>query len=124
MGVSGTRHILLLAACLGLGGCAAPPAYTFASFVLDGASLIATGKSVSDHALSAAVEKDCAMWRLLKEGHINAVCREEAEESEIAITVAANRPAPHSGTYKFAAAEVSPPPEAPDHDPPMSASKR
>ena len=103
----------MLAAYLGLGGCAAPSAYTYFSFALDGASLVATGKSVSDHALSAAVEKDCAMWRLLKEQDIKVVCREYADESETAITVAANRPAPHPATYTFAAAEVSPPPGSP-----------
>ncbi len=113
MGVGGTRHIWLLAACLSLGGCAAPPVYSFVSFALDGVSIIATGKSVSDHALSAAVEKDCAMWRVLQEQDIKVVCREYADGSETAITVAANRPALHPATYTFAAAEVSPPPGSP-----------
>ena len=113
MARSGTRHLWLIAACLSLGGCAAPPAYTFVSFALDGVSIIATGKTVSDHALSAAVEKDCAMWRLLGEQDIKVVCREYADESETAITVAANRPVPHPATYTFAAAEVSPPPGSP-----------
>ncbi len=107
------RHIWLLATCLGLGGCAAPPAFTYVSFALDGVSLVTTGKSVSDHALSAAVEKDCAMWRLLEERAIKAVCREYADESETVITVAAKRPAQHPATYTFAAAEVSPPPDSP-----------
>ncbi len=110
LGVSGIRVFWLLAACLCFGGCAAPPAYTFFSFGLDGASIIATGKTVSDHALSAAVEKDCAMWRLLGEQDIKAVCREYAHESETAITVAANRPASHPATYTIAATKVSPSP--------------
>ena len=110
------RHVLLLAACLGLGGCVAPPSIvTYLSYALDGVSLVATGKSVGDHALSAAVEKDCAMWRLLKEQDIMAVCREYADESETALTVAAYRPAPHPATYMFAAAEVSPTPQSPVH---------
>jgi len=87
-----------------------PPVYSFVSFALDGVSIIATGKSVSDHALSAAVEKDCAMWRVLKEQDIKVVCREYADGSETAIPVAANHPAPEPATYTFAAAEVSPPP--------------
>ncbi len=86
------RHIWLLAACLGLGGCVLPPGVTYFSFALDGVSLVTTGKSVSDHALSAAVEKDCAMWRLLQEQDIKAVCREYADESETAITVAGQSP--------------------------------
>jgi len=113
LGVGGTRHIWLLAGCLSLGGCAVPPVYSFVSFALDGVSIIATGKTVSDHALSAAVEKDCAMWRLLVEQDIKVVCREYADESETAITVAANRPAPHPATFTFAAAEVSSPPSSP-----------
>ena len=87
MGVSGVRVFYLLGACLGLGSCAAPPAYTFFSFALDGASIIATNKTVSDHALSAAVEKDCAMWRLLGEPDIKAMCREYVDENETAIMV-------------------------------------
>ena len=110
------RHVWLLAACLGLGGCVAPPSIvTYLSYALDGVSLVATGKSISDHALSAAVDQDCAMWRLVQEQDIMAVCREYADESETALTVAANRPAPHSATYMFAAAEVSPPPRSPVH---------
>ena len=92
------RHIWLLAACLGLGGCGAPPSVTYFSYALGGVSLVTTGKSLSDHALSTAVEKDCAMWRLLQEQDIKAVCREYADESETAITVAANRPAPQPTT--------------------------
>ncbi len=53
------------------------------------------------------------MWRLLGEQDIKAVCREYVDESETAIMVAANRPAPHPATYTFAAAEVSPPPDSP-----------
>ena len=44
-----------------------------------------------------------------------AVCREYADESETALTVAANRPAPHPATHMFAAAEVSPLPQSPVH---------
>lgn len=71
-----------LFACLGLAGCVAPPAVTYASFALDGASFVATGKSVSDHALSMAVAKDCAVWRAVTEQDVEAVCRDVAEDGE------------------------------------------
>lgn len=50
--------LLLLAA-----GCAVPPAVTIASFAADGVSYVATGKSVTDHGLSAATAEDCALLR-------------------------------------------------------------
>jgi hypothetical protein len=36
-------------------------------------ALLSTGKSVSDHAISAAAKKDCAVWRVVKDEE---VCRE------------------------------------------------
>lgn len=50
--------LLLLAA-----GCALPPAVTIASFAADGVSYVATGKSVTDHGISAATGHDCALLR-------------------------------------------------------------
>ncbi|HEY9078472.1 hypothetical protein [Magnetovibrio sp.] len=42
-----------------------PPALQAASFALDGLSYAATGKSMTDHALSAVANRDCAMTRAL-----------------------------------------------------------
>ena len=57
----------VLCSANGLSGCivAMPPAVQAASFALDGISYAATGKSVTDHALSAMANKDCAMARAL-----------------------------------------------------------
>jgi hypothetical protein len=61
------RHrILLVLAPLLLSGCAIPPAISIASYVIDGISYAATGKSVTDHGISAATGRDCATWRLIK----------------------------------------------------------
>jgi len=61
------RHrILIVLAPMLLGGCAIPPAITIASYVLDGVSYAATGKSVSDHGISALAGRDCATFRILK----------------------------------------------------------
>ncbi len=69
-------------ACLGLAGCVAPPIFTYASMALDGASFVTTGKSVGDHALSAVVDKDCALLRVVTERDVAAVCREYISEEE------------------------------------------
>jgi hypothetical protein len=77
--------IALVAAFL-LSGCGLPPAFTFASYALDGMALLSTGKSVSDHALSAAAKKDCAVWRVVKDEE---VCREyEAGEKSFIVAEA------------------------------------
>ena len=61
------RHRILIAlAPILLSGCAIPPALTIASYVLDGVSYAATGKSVSDHGISAVAGRDCATFRILK----------------------------------------------------------
>jgi hypothetical protein len=58
-------HILVLAAAtLGLAGCGVPAGVVVAGYVADGASYLATGKSATDHALSAAVDRDCAVLRV------------------------------------------------------------
>jgi SPOR domain len=57
----GTGPLLLLP--LLAAGCAVPPAVTVASFAADGVSYVATGKSVTDHGISAATGHDCALLR-------------------------------------------------------------
>lgn len=49
-----------------LAGCALPPAVTVASLVADGISFATTGKSTTDHAISAVVHEDCALLRALE----------------------------------------------------------
>ncbi len=56
-----------------LAGCGLPPAVTIASYALDGISFLSTGKSVGDHALSVVAQRDCALWRVVKD---ELVCRE------------------------------------------------
>jgi hypothetical protein len=53
-----------------LSGCAIPPALTIASLAINAASYAATGKSVSDHGLSAMVGEDCALWRVVADRKI------------------------------------------------------
>ncbi len=56
---------------LAVGGCAAVPSpVQLASWVVDGFSYMVSQKSVADHGLSAAMQKDCALWRGLTDGQI------------------------------------------------------
>lgn len=57
-------------------GCALPPAVTVASLVADGVSYAITGKSTTDHALSAVARQDCALLRVVSDG---AVCDPDGE---------------------------------------------
>ena len=71
------RVIWVWALPLLLVGCGLPPALQIASLLIDGASYVATGKSPSDHAISAVAEKDCALWRAVKRADI---CRDYPAE--------------------------------------------
>ncbi len=66
------RRAFFVVIPLFLAGCGLPPLVTVASYALDGISFISTGKTVSDHALSAVAQKDCALFRLVKN---ELVCR-------------------------------------------------
>ena len=59
------NRLAILAIPVLLSGCGIPPAVTIATYALDGAVLAASGKTVRDHALSAVVEQDCSMFRVI-----------------------------------------------------------
>jgi hypothetical protein len=61
---------------------------SMASLAISGASMATTGKSVSDHAISAVAQRDCRMWRIIQGSPI---CREPepAAGTTAAITLAA-----------------------------------
>lgn len=63
------RHAVLVAPLL-LGGCVLPLPVQIAGWAADGFSFLATGKSVSDHGLSAVAGRDCALWRGVVEGEV------------------------------------------------------
>lgn len=64
MGNKVTGWSVLVALPLLCGGCAVPIQWTILSTVADGASYASTGKTTSDHALSAATERDCSLMRV------------------------------------------------------------
>lgn len=65
---TGVKVFALAGLALTLSGClmAAPSAFQLATYALDGASYVATGKSATDHVISTVADKDCAMTRALK----------------------------------------------------------
>lgn len=77
------RSAAVVAVPILLGGCALPLPVKIASWAIDGISYVATQKSVTDHGISLAMEKDCALLRGVTEGQ---VCREG--EPEIAVALA------------------------------------
>lgn len=70
------RRLMPLAVFIPLAGCALPPAIVIASYAADGVLLAASGKTSTDHLLSMAEKRDCAVWRVAKN---EPVCQEFAD---------------------------------------------
>lgn len=70
------RWLILVAAAFSLSGCGLPPAVTYASYAADAFVYLATGKTMTDHGISTALEKDCALLRVLD----GPICIEEKGE--------------------------------------------
>ncbi len=51
---------------LALSGCALPPAVGVASLAVDVASYFFSGKTLTDHGISAVAQQDCALIRLME----------------------------------------------------------
>ena len=58
---------LALVAVVSLSGCAVPATVAAASYAMSGFTLLDQGKTVSDIVLSAAMDQDCAMWRIIQD---------------------------------------------------------
>ena len=82
-----------------LGGCAIPPVVTIASLAINAASYASTGKSVSDHGISAVMGEDCALWRVVAD---RKVC--EADPAAPAVAAAQPESAQASAPVELAAA--------------------
>jgi hypothetical protein len=59
------RTIVAALACASLAGCAVPPVVQMISWGVTGVSYIATGKGLSEHVLSVALDRDCAVMHVL-----------------------------------------------------------
>ncbi len=81
-----TRVSSLIVVAVLLSGCGLPPAISIISYALDGISYLASGKSVSDHALSVVTERDCALFRAVMG---TPICRDNVEDATGATALAA-----------------------------------
>ncbi len=89
------QRLLIIVCPLLVGACALPLPLQIAVWATDGISYVMTSKSVSDHGLSAAVGRDCAVHRAITEG---AICREDTDNEAV---VASSKDVPGiSGTAK------------------------
>ncbi len=68
--LAGLRIVAALLLAGMVSGCALPPAISIATNIGNGVLLLATGKSSSDHTLSAVTGKDCATWRVMQDRDI------------------------------------------------------
>lgn len=65
-----------LLAMLFLSGCAVPPVVAVASLAANGVSFVTTGKSTTDHVISAVAGEDCALLRAVGE---KPICNPDGE---------------------------------------------
>jgi hypothetical protein len=75
----GLRLLLVLGLPLITGACGAPIILTAVSYGADGASLVSTGKTATDHLISMSAKQDCAMWRMVQN---KAICKDHPPGEE------------------------------------------
>lgn len=80
---------LVLGLALLTGACGAPLAVSAVSYGSDGAMLVATDKTGTDHLASMVSKKDCALWRLFRGREI---CKEREEGTKDPYAVDYNEP--------------------------------
>ena len=92
-GLWGMRKIVAITGCLlaaaGVSGCAVPATVAAASYALSGFTLMDSGKTLTDVVLSAAVDQDCVMWRVIQDQPICVTGVEDtivAEGTETVVT--------------------------------------
>ncbi len=76
------RILVASTLALTLSGCALPPAIGVASLAVDVASYFFSGKTLTDHGISAVAQQDCALIRVMQ----GELCEEYAD-FEVADTV-------------------------------------
>lgn len=80
---------LVLGLALLTGACGAPLAVSAVSYGSDGAMLMATDKTGTDHLASMVSKKDCALWRVFRGRQI---CKEREEGAKDPYAVDYNEP--------------------------------
>lgn len=111
------RRIAILFVPFLLAGCAAalPPQLALVSQAADGVAYVFTGKSSTDHLVSAAFSRDCAVVRMVQGEAICKARREDTELGQAEIQIYGGQPgaaldAPAAGDQTVALASVAPAP--------------
>ncbi len=95
------RLLAVLLFPLFIAGCSLP--IQIAAFVADGISLFSTEKTVSDHGISMAMDKDCAVWRGLSGDEI---CKDKAKGAVMtALQSGPSESSPAAGRRAYAQVE-------------------
>jgi hypothetical protein len=81
--------LVVMGLALLTGACGGPLAVSAVSYGSDGAMLVATDKTGTDHFVSMVSKKDCALWRLFRGRE---VCREREEGAKDPYAVDYNEP--------------------------------
>ena len=102
--------LLILPVALGLpmltGACGAPVAVAAVSYGADGASLINSGKTGSDHLASMVSKRDCALWHIFRK---RSLCEERDPQMQDPYNVNYDEPFRQQSE---GGVEYSPPPHA------------
>jgi hypothetical protein len=81
------KRVLILALPLLIAGCGGPPVFELVYYGIQGVSLATSGRSVGDHAISAMMDQDCVVFRIVKG---DSICH-DAEEDDIPVSVSIAR---------------------------------
>lgn len=65
---------------MSLSGCAVPVTVAAAGYAMSGFTLMDQGKTLSDVVLSAALDQDCAMWRIIQN---QPICIDAVDEGAV-----------------------------------------
>ena len=95
----------ILALPLFLGGCLVPLPLTIASLSLSGAAYLDTGKTMPEHALSAATARDCSFFRAMNGS--GPVCQSDVPGENIMLAGGIPEPDLHGCDVALTAHEAS-----------------
>ena len=79
------RSAIALGSLALAGGCALPLPIVIAGYAADGISVAASDKTLTDHALSAVADEDCALWRVVTDEDI---CMDDGQPIDIMVASA------------------------------------
>ena len=71
-----------------VGGCSLPASVSAVSWAIDGASYVATNKSLTDHGLSFVAGQDCALHRFVARMNPSSICQKRPDLGFDAISIA------------------------------------